>query len=375
MRGSGIALTAAVGGILLVPASPLAEAPPTPPKAALETASTTVRAGEPVKLDSSGSTPGSGAIVGHVWDLDGNGSFEKDTGAADKVETRPKSQGKLTVRVRVVDDRGQNGDAQLDLTVTAPPKMENADATPPRSADAPTASGPGAFPAADPAKHAPASAPPKEAQSPANAPKDPHAPAAPADGAQPLAPISTARLSAAPELTPRAALTSRTAVAAAAKSPKATTVKAAASTGVTIKNFRYSPVNASVHTGDTITWTNEDTEPHTATANDHSFDTGTIKKGKSGSHTFSKAGTFSYICTIHPSMKATVTVLGASSGGNGGSGNGSGGSNSAGSNGSSSSSVGSGLPHTGLNIAVVVLIATLMMSSGALFREAARRGD
>ena len=36
----------------------------------------TVTAGQPVKLDSSKSTPGTGAIVGHVWDLDGNGSFE-----------------------------------------------------------------------------------------------------------------------------------------------------------------------------------------------------------------------------------------------------------------------------------------------------------
>ena len=76
MRGPGIALTAAVGGILLVPASPLAGEPLTPPTAVLKASPTTVRAGATVRLDSSASRAGSGTIVGHVWDLDGNGSFE-----------------------------------------------------------------------------------------------------------------------------------------------------------------------------------------------------------------------------------------------------------------------------------------------------------
>src|SRR3954469_1230020 len=110
----GIALGAAVGGALLVPAAPLAEEPPTPPTAALEAASTTVAAGAPVELDSSTSSAGTGAIVGPVWDLDGNGSFETDTGDKPKVELTPEQPGRLTVRVRVVDDRGLNGDDDLD---------------------------------------------------------------------------------------------------------------------------------------------------------------------------------------------------------------------------------------------------------------------
>src|SRR5438067_11399793 len=119
-RGAGIAVTAAIGGMLLVPASPLADGPPASPSAMIETASTTVPAGKPVQLDSSASTPGSGAIVGHVWDLDGNGSFETDTGSQPAVEATPKTAGPLTVQVRVVDDQGHSADAKLDLTVTKP---------------------------------------------------------------------------------------------------------------------------------------------------------------------------------------------------------------------------------------------------------------
>jgi plastocyanin len=366
MRGSGIALTAAVGGVLLVPATPLAGEPPTAPTAVLDAASTTVTAGAPVRLDSSASRAGTGAIVGHVWDLDGNGSFETDTGSTAAVEATPKAPGKLTVHVRVVDDRGQNGDAELDLTVTGPPKMENGSAIPPKSM---TADGPGTT-------HADEPAPAAGDESGGTTHPGYDAPSQPADpsptrATTPLAPISAARVSSTPDLVPRPALTSRT--AAAANTRPVAQVTAAASTGVTIKNFKFSPASSSVHTGDTITWTNQDQAPHTATANDGSFDTGTINQGKSGSHTFSKAGTFSYICSIHPSMKGTVTVLGASSGGGSGGGN-SGGSSSSGSNGSGSSSGGSGLPQTGLDIAVVVLIAALMMGSGTLLRQAARRG-
>jgi plastocyanin len=88
-------------------------------------------------------------------------------------------------------------------------------------------------------------------------------------------------------------------------------VRAAAATGVTIKNFLFAPRAITVHVGDSVSWTNQDSAPHTATANDGSFDTGQLAKGKSGSHTFTKAGTFAYICSIHPSMKGTVTVAAA----------------------------------------------------------------
>src|SRR4051812_33361868 len=179
MRTPAIALAAAVGGALLVPAALLAEEPPAPPTAALETHSTTVPAGRAVELYSSKSQPGTGAIVGHVGALDGNGSFETDSGAEPKVEATPQTAGPLTVRVRVVDDRGLNSDAKLDLTVTAAPKMEAAPAEGDSTATT-HASGPGVAPASG---AAPAAAPDPTAAAP-----DPSAPATPEPAAtQPAA--------------------------------------------------------------------------------------------------------------------------------------------------------------------------------------------
>jgi plastocyanin len=57
-----------------------------------------------------------------------------------------------------------------------------------------------------------------------------------------------------------------------------------------------------------VTFTNADGAPHTATADDSSFDTGKLTKGQSASLTFTSSGVFAYHCNIHRSMKATVTV-------------------------------------------------------------------
>lgn len=81
--------------------------------------------------------------------------------------------------------------------------------------------------------------------------------------------------------------------------------------GVTIANFAFSPGTTTVHVGDTVTWTNEDSAPHTATAKDGSFDTGILTKGRSASHTFTQPGTFTYYCSVHPYMHGTVVVLAA----------------------------------------------------------------
>ncbi|MEK6848363.1 MAG: cupredoxin family copper-binding protein [Nanoarchaeota archaeon] len=79
---------------------------------------------------------------------------------------------------------------------------------------------------------------------------------------------------------------------------------------VKIKDSKFVPAEITVKVGDTITWINEDTAPHTATASDNTFDTDRLTKGESGSHTFTDAdvGTHPYICSIHPSMKGTVIV-------------------------------------------------------------------
>lgn len=78
---------------------------------------------------------------------------------------------------------------------------------------------------------------------------------------------------------------------------------------VDIVEFTYQPDPVVVQTGGKVIWQNQDTAPHTATADDGSFDTGTIEKGKIGSATFKEAGTFTYFCEIHPTMKGTVEVV------------------------------------------------------------------
>lgn len=77
---------------------------------------------------------------------------------------------------------------------------------------------------------------------------------------------------------------------------------------ITIQSFAFSPATIKVKPGDSITWTNQDSVGHSATANDNSFDTGVIQPGQSKTLTFSKAGTFIYHCSVHPYMQATVIV-------------------------------------------------------------------
>ena len=85
--------------------------------------------------------------------------------------------------------------------------------------------------------------------------------------------------------------------------------KAAKSEKVQIVEFSYEPDPVVVQVGGKVTWQNEDTAPHTATADDGSFDTGIIEKGKLGSATFKEPGTFTYFCEIHPTMHGTVEVV------------------------------------------------------------------
>ncbi len=84
--------------------------------------------------------------------------------------------------------------------------------------------------------------------------------------------------------------------------------EAARSEKVEIVEFTYDPDPVVVQAGGKVTWQNEDTAPHTATADDGSFDTGTLEQGKLKSESFKDPGTFTYFCEIHPTMKGTVEV-------------------------------------------------------------------
>jgi len=85
--------------------------------------------------------------------------------------------------------------------------------------------------------------------------------------------------------------------------------EAAKSEKVQIVEFAYEPDPVVVQVGGKVIWQNEDSASHTATADDESWDTGTIEQGKLGSETFKEAGSFTYYCEIHPTMHGTVEVV------------------------------------------------------------------
>ena len=82
----------------------------------------------------------------------------------------------------------------------------------------------------------------------------------------------------------------------------------AATHTVTIEGMKFEPQTLTVKPGDRVVWRNKDVVPHTATAQG-AFDTGSIAAGASGSRPVpAKAGSYGYVCTFHPGMKATLVV-------------------------------------------------------------------
>jgi plastocyanin len=80
---------------------------------------------------------------------------------------------------------------------------------------------------------------------------------------------------------------------------------------VTIKQYAYGPGSLTVKQGDTVTWTNQDTAAHdvVVTSGPVSFRSPMLDQGESWSHTFTTPGAYSYICSVHPDMKGTVTAV------------------------------------------------------------------
>ncbi len=154
----------------------------------------------------------------------------------------------------------------------------------------------------------------------------------------------------------------------------------AASASVTMGDLFFSPTSVTIAVGDTVTWHNTGQAPHNATADDGSFKTPDLNNGQSASHTFTQAGTFSYICTIHPNMHGTIRVLSSSGGGGGGGGGGASSSSSSGSASSESSAVASPgaagdantLPMTGMAVGGLALVGFALLALGLIARQADR---
>ena len=98
-----------------------------------------------------------------------------------------------------------------------------------------------------------------------------------------------------------ASMTAAGLLAAALASPVA-----AADETVSIANFAFAPGLVTIQEGDSVTWTNDDSTAHTATGD--GFDTESIGPGQSSTVAFATAGTYAYVCSIHPQMNGTVVV-------------------------------------------------------------------
>ncbi len=77
---------------------------------------------------------------------------------------------------------------------------------------------------------------------------------------------------------------------------------------VAISNYSFQPQNLTVKVGTTVTWVNMDNVGHTVTSDTGQFTSTTLGHMQSFSYTFKTAGTYTYHCTPHPYMTATITV-------------------------------------------------------------------
>ena len=128
--------------------------------------------------------------------------------------------------------------------------------------------------------------------------------------ATPQSPTATA-LSAMPTQVPATATqpaATPTQPAATPTEPVPSPTASAATEAVTIKGFAFDPTSVTVKVGASVTWTNEDSAPHTITSDKGDWDSGRLVQGGTYTHKFDQAGTYAYKCTIHPTMQGTVVV-------------------------------------------------------------------
>ncbi len=77
---------------------------------------------------------------------------------------------------------------------------------------------------------------------------------------------------------------------------------------VEIKDFAFSPADLTIRAGTKVTWVNRDAAPHNAVADGKTWSTEVLTKNSSGTVTFESPGVYTYHCSIHPYMKAVLTV-------------------------------------------------------------------
>jgi LPXTG-motif cell wall-anchored protein len=154
-------------------------------------------------------------------------------------------------------------------------------------------------------------------------------------------------------------------------SPKPKAI-AAASGSVAIADFSFAPTTITINQGDTVTWTNNGPTPHSATADNGSFDTGIFPAGQSRTQTFNEAGSFSYFCTPHPQMRGTVVVQGSQSGGDTPTSSDDSGATGGTGTAAAEADGGPALPNSGADTGALLLLGALMLLLGVAVHRRAR---
>src|SRR5919107_1149071 len=89
---------------------------------------------------------------------------------------------------------------------------------------------------------------------------------------------------------------------------ESTTPAPNSTTTVDIRDHTFNPAQLNVAPGTTVTFVNNDTEPHTTTANDGLFDSSVLEPGFSFDVWLDGSGTVTYHCELHPDMQGSIVV-------------------------------------------------------------------
>jgi len=81
-----------------------------------------------------------------------------------------------------------------------------------------------------------------------------------------------------------------------------------ATTEVVINNYSFNPASLTVKVGTTVTWNNQDDDPHTVDSTQGKFKSPTLNKGNSFKFRFTEAGEYPFFCRFHPKMTGKVVV-------------------------------------------------------------------
>jgi plastocyanin len=81
-----------------------------------------------------------------------------------------------------------------------------------------------------------------------------------------------------------------------------------AATRIEIRDFMFAPDSATIKLGESVTWANQDDEPHTVVSDSGEFRSGALDTGEAFTFRFTRPGTYHFTCSIHPKMVGTIIV-------------------------------------------------------------------